>query len=74
MRLNVVRSLIEETLPTKKELQREWTQFQANMGSNLFIANGVVNQQVNANVMIDSGCAIYSLYNPSFLRKSKDII
>ena len=74
MRLNVVRSLIKETLPTKKELQREWTQFQANMGSNLFIANGVVNQQVNANVMIDSGCAIYSLCDPSFLRKSKDII
>ncbi len=47
-RLNVVRSLIKETLPTREELQKEWSQFRHNMGSNLFIANGVVNQQFNA--------------------------
>jgi hypothetical protein len=44
------------------------------MDSELFVANGIVNDQFTVNVMIDSGCTIYSLCDPSFLKRSKNTI
>jgi transposase InsO family protein len=72
--LDVVRSLIEETLPSQEKLQKEWSVFRKDMDSELFVVNGIINNQFNANVMVDTGCTVYSLCDPSFIRKSKNTI
>ena len=71
--MDVVRSLIMETIG-ERELQKEWSEVRKDMDSELFVASGIVNSQFTANVMVDSGCTIYSLCDPSFLKKSQNSI
>ena len=48
--------------------------FRKDMDSELFVVNGIVNNQFNANIMVDTGCTVYSLCDPSFLKKSGNTI